>query len=362
MRIGIFGGTFNPPHIGHTEMTRSKAVELGLDLLIVVPTGMPPHKHLPPGTPSADMRLIMTQNGFSGAPHTLISDAEIFSNEPCYAIDTIKSVKSDYPGAELFLMVGTDMYTELDSWKDSKDLLKLVTPAELPRDLINISSTRLRELLPERKGREYVADLNYSYIIKHRLYGAKPDWSWLRERAHSMLAPGRIPHVDACEKESLAMAERWGVSTDDAREAAILHDITKKLSFEEHLRVLDEHKVSIGKLGYHGEKLLHSITGALLARSMFGVSDDVVGAIRWHTTGREKMTTLEKVIYLVDYIEETRDFAGLDALREKAYEDIDDAMIMGLQMSIDDLLERGITPNDTTYKALNDLVKEGKSK
>jgi nicotinate-nucleotide adenylyltransferase len=67
------------------------------------------------------------------------------------------------------------------------------------------------------------------------------------------------------------------------------------------------------------------------------------------------MTLLEKVIYIADYIEATRDFPGVIELRRKAYKSIDDAMILGLEMSIDDMLARGITPNDTTYNALSDL-------
>jgi len=352
MRIGIFGGSFNPPHIGHVEVSGAVASRLGLDIMIVVPAGTPPHKKLPNGTPSADMRYIMTENAFQQVPYTLISDIEVKSQNPCYTIDTIKIIASGYPGAEFFLLVGTDMYQTLDTWKNSDTLLKIITPVELRRDLIDISSSQLREMLPKRKGREYVADFNYSYIIKNRFYGAKPDWDWLRSRAHSMLNPLRVPHVSACEREAVKLAERWGVDTDDAREAAILHDITKKLDLNENMRILEKHGITVGELGYNEEKLLHSITGSLLAKSEFGVSDDVADAIEWHTTGRAQMTMLEKVIYIADYIESTRDFPGVDELRRKAYKNIDEAMIMGLEMSIDDMHSRGITPKDTTTKAL----------
>jgi len=356
MKIGVFGGTFNPPHIGHVEAANKVSAGLGLDLLIIVPAGTPPHKNLPTGTPSAQLRYIMAENAFKTTTNTLISDIEVKSEKQSYAIDTIEYLKRDHPDSEFYLLVGTDMYNTLDSWKDSDSLLKQVTPVELRRDVIDISSSQVRDMLPERKGREYVADLNYSYIIRNRLYGAKPEWTWLRQQAHSMLSPVRIPHVDACEAEALRLAERWSVDIDDAREAAILHDITKRLDLKGNLKILDEHGVTAGKLGFAEEKLLHSITGALLAKTMFGVSDTVAEAIKWHTTGKAKMTVLEKVIYIADYIEATRDFPGVDELRKKAYTDIDDAMIMGLEMSIDDMLARGITPNDTTYKALGSLM------
>ena len=355
MKLGLFGGAFNPPHNGHVMAAKAAAAEQGLDLLIVMPTGTPSHKTLPPGTPEPEKRLQMTVNAFGDSDNTLVSDMEIQSLVGNYTIDSVANLQQQYPGAEIFLLVGNDMYDSLGTWKDSDVLLKAVTPVLLPRDVIAISSSDIREMLPRRKGGDFLADSNYSYIIKHRLYDAKPDWDWLRERAHEMLDPLRIPHVDACEIEALRLADRWGANPDDAREAAILHDITKKLDFSENLCIIAEHGVVIGKLGINGEKLLHSITGALLAQSEFGVSKAVADAIKWHTTGRAGMSMLEKIIYIADYIEATRDFPEVKKLRKIAYESIDDAMVMGLGITVDDLKSRGITPTAATYESLRDL-------
>ena len=99
-------------------------------------------------------------------------------------------------------------------------------------------------------------------------------------------------------------------------------------------------------------KLTHAITGAALSRDLFGVTDRVYGAIRWHTTGRPDMTLLEKIIYLADYIEPTRDFEGVEPLRSLAYEDIDAAMGLGLRMSLDELAANGIVPHSDSIEAL----------
>ena len=355
MKIGIFGGAFNPPHTGHVQAVIRAANEHKLDLLIVIPTGTPSHKTLPPDTPKPEIRFQMTQNAFAGIPNVLISDMEIHSSDNNYTIDTVATLKTEYPGADFFLLVGTDMYDTLSTWKESESLISTVTPVLLSRDIVDISSTELRKMLPQRGGAEYISPSNYAFIIKHRYYGAKPDWEWLRARAHMMLDPERIPHVDACESAAIRLAERWNVDPDDAREAAILHDITKKLDFRENMCIIAEHTVVLGDLGGNEAKLLHSITGALLAQSDFGVSDAVANAIRWHTTGRAGMSTLEKVIYIADYIEQTRDFPGVETLRQKAFDNIDHAMIMGLEMTISNLLTRGITPTAATYDALNDL-------
>jgi len=354
MRIGIFGGTFNPPHIGHVQASKQAAEKNKIDYLIVIPAGVPPHKSLPAASPDPHMRLIMTQNAFSSLEYTGVSDLEIYSKNRNYTIDTVRKIKNEYPNSDLLLLVGTDMYETIETWKDHNQLLQTVTPILLPRDKIKISSSEIRQMLPLRKGKEYLTDENYSYIIKHRLYGAKPDFDWLREKAHSMLTPLRIPHVTACEKEAVRLAERWNVNTENAREAAIMHDITKKLDFSQNMCIIAEHGISDLNPLKHEEKLLHSITGSLLAQSEFGVSDEVADAIKWHTTGRAKMSMLEKVIYIADYIESTRDFPGIDILREAAYKDINKALTIGLNMTIDDLETRGITPNKSTYDALSE--------
>ena len=386
-KVGIFGGTFNPPHIGHIESAKYAVAQLGLDKLIVVPAGVPPHKDIPDDAPPAAMRLQMTCEAFQGVSKAEVSEIEISGSGPNYTVDTVSVISREHPGAELFLIVGTDMYLSLETWKDSETLLKSITPAVLSRsagetakteeysrilierhgtgtviltnDIIDISSSQLRRLLPEREGLGYIIDATYSYIIQNRLYGAKPDWAWLRSKAYAMLSDSRIPHVAGCEREALSLADRWGANRDDAQEAAILHDITKNLSESRHTEILEKHGLTDAAPGRGEGKLFHSITGALAAADVFGVSRTVAEAIRWHTTGKPDMSALEKIIYLADYIEPTRNdegIEGLGKLRELAYADLDAAMILGLRMSIDDMQERSISPNKMTFDALESLL------
>ena len=90
------------------------------------------------------------------------------------------------------------------------------------------------------------------------------------------------------------------------------------------------------------EKLLHAHTGAVVAAEVFGVSREVKEAIRWHTTGKADMTLLEKIIYLADYIEPTRDFCDLTQLRKLAFEDLDAALLLGFTMAVEDLAKKGM--------------------
>jgi len=357
--------------------------QLELDVVYVIPTGVPPHKPLPEGTPPAGVRHIMTLSAFRGVEKTIVSDIEVKNTKPSYTADTVMMIRQGYPDDEIILLVGTDMFLTIESWRDCEKLLKHVTPAVFSRspydsekirdhsqtiwerygvatrivtnDVVQISSSKLREMLIKRDGVRYITDTNYSYIIKNRLYGAKADWDWLRERAYSMLNPDRIPHVSGCEQEALRLAPRWDVDIDDAREAAILHDITKRLGLREHLQILEDCGITVGEMGFAGEKLLHAISGAALAKSAFGVSDAVAEAIRWHTTGRAGMSMLEKVVYIADFIEPERAFPMVGELRKLAYEDIDKAMIMGLELTISHIKTRGITPDRATLDALLDL-------
>ena len=84
---------------------------------------------------------------------------------------------------------------------------------------------------------------------------------------------------------------------------------------------------------------------------MFGVSEEISQAIRWHTTGKPDMTTLEKIIYLADYIEPTRNFDGVEQLRELAYEDLDKALALGLEMSLEELRRQNVEPHRDTVEA-----------
>lgn len=380
MKIGIFGGTFNPPHIGHVQTSVNAAELLGLDRMIVVPAGNPPHKTVPQGNPDAGKRLELTRLAFAQAPATEVSDYEVLREGPNYTMDTLSHFRELYPGDELILITGTDMFRSLPEWKKGTDILKSFSVAVMARErdeapvlqktaeeyqrlygtrvylpetkVTPAASSKIRGLLPERKGADLLPDAVYGEIIKHRLYGARPDFAWLREKAYAMLKPKRIPHVMGCEEEAVRLAKRWGENPEEAAEAGILHDITKKLNLQEQLLLCEKYGIVIDALEQQSDKLLHSKTGAAVARGEFGVSDAVFTAIFWHTTGRANMSTMEKILYLADYMEPNRCFEGVDELRRLCYEDLDQAMAYGLGMSVDDLASRGAVIHSKTAEAL----------
>ncbi len=380
MKIGIFGGTFNPPHRGHMEAAAQTIRALGLDKLLVIPDFVPPHKEMPAGSPEGRERLELCRLAFGHVKHCKVSDMELARGGVSYTVDTLRRVRERYPTDRLYLLMGTDMLLSFTQWREYREIAKLATLAVFARreedrgavvraaaDLrsrlnanvkvvpihaVDVSSTLVREELTRRRGCDLLPEDVYGRIVKLRLYGAKPDFAWLRKKAYAMLDPKRVPHVAGCEEEAARLAKRWGADEEQAREAGILHDITKKEKLDEQLRLCEKYGIILDEMERSEGKLLHAKTGAGIAKYEFGCDDEVYGAIYWHTTGHEDMTLLEKVIYMADYIEPNRDFPGVEELRRLAYTDLDGALELGFKMSIEDMRSRGIVPHERTLGAL----------
>jgi nicotinate-nucleotide adenylyltransferase len=174
----------------------------------------------------------------------------------------------------------------------------------------------------------------------------------LRAVSYSMIRAKRIPHVQGAEETAVWLARRWGVDETLARRAAILHDCTKYYTLEEQLAVCKKYGIVLDELEQNSVKMLHSKTGAALARYVFGEPMEVYHAIACHTTGKPDMNTLDKVLYLADYVEPTRDFEGVEALRELASLDLDRAMILGLETTIKELKEKEAPVHQNTIQTL----------
>ncbi len=380
MRLLIYGGSFNPPHLGHADALRCAAEALQPDRTIVIPASVPPHKKMAEGSPDAAERVRLCSLAF---PDAEVSSMELHREGKSYTVDTLREIAQQNPGAELFFLIGTDMLMTIEEWHDFRGIFSLCTLAALarnegdlpamerqaahireaygedvriiPKRPLPMDSTSLRAALPQRGGAERLCDAVYAEIIRLRLYGAKPDLAWLREKSSEYIKPKRIPHVRGCEETAVRLAERWGENVDDAAEAGMLHDITKKLSDEEQLQLAEKYGIVLDKFDRAAPKTLHALTGAYFAREHFGVPDNIFTAIEWHTTGCPGMKTLDKIVYLADYIEPNRDFPGVDHVRALAMEDLDKAMITSLEMSISHLESIGAEPHPRSVETLRQL-------
>ena len=394
MKIGVYGGTFNPPHLGHVTAARAVFELLKLDLLLLVPDGQPPHKMLPPGSPTPEQRLEMTrlageQLGLGERVRTL--DLELKREGRSYTAETLRQLHQQYPEDELWLLMGTDMFLTLQAWREPGEILSLAGIAAFGRTeedteelfsvqrdylyrtypqariftltipgVVDVSSTELRTMLARGEGGNLLPPAVYGYILREGLYDTRADLKHLplrtlRPVALSYLKHKRIPHVLGTEQEAIRLAERYGADVEKARVAALLHDCTKRLDMEEQLALCRQYGIRLDALEQQALKLLHAKTGAAIARDVFGVDDEIYRAIWWHTTGHAGMTLLEKIMYLADYIEPSRDFPGVDKLRAVCYKDLDEGLLMGLEMTIEEMTGMGNPVHHATIEARDAL-------
>jgi nicotinate-nucleotide adenylyltransferase len=384
-RIGIYGGTFNPPHVGHLRGAAQAIEALGLDKLLLIPDRIAPHKVIPSGSPTPEQRLEMLRIAAGDHPKMEVSDIELKREGPSYSYITVEQLREMYPDARLYLLMGTDMFTSFLTWKNPERILKNAALAVMCRgdrgeraaiaaqkqviedmgyevelienDVTVISSTQMRRLLAFRCAGDFLPEGVLDYIREKRLYDTRTDWknlpmAELEQVVISLLNPNRVAHVLGCRDTAVELARRWGADETDAARAGILHDITKAIDGPLQLTLCAAYGKILSDFSRKYPKTLHALTGSLVAQRIFGENENVVSSICHHTTGRADMTLLEKIIYVADYMEPCRNFPGVEKLRKLAFEDIDAALKLGLEMTLEHLANQGNEVSPESREAL----------
>ncbi|MCI0436110.1 MAG: nicotinate-nucleotide adenylyltransferase [Gemmatimonadetes bacterium] len=184
--MGLFGGTFDPPHAGHLIAAQDAIASLGLDRVVFIPAAVPPHKREHALTP-AEVRAAMVKAAIAGDARFALDDIELQRSGPSYTVDTLIAYGSRHPGASLFLLMGVDQYAEMHTWRRPDEIRRLATLAVLDRagepvtpgpgvvrvpvTRIDISSTGIRERVRQRRPIRYlVPDAVGALIDAQRLY------------------------------------------------------------------------------------------------------------------------------------------------------------------------------------------------
>ena len=389
-KIGIYGGTFNPPHIGHIRAACCAVSVLGLQKLLLIPDRIAPHKVMPESSAAPEQRLQMVRLCADGDPYLEVTDMELKREGPSYTYQTVQALKEQYPDDSLFLLIGTDMFLTFQQWKNAEYLWKNVTLGVFYRGqkdevnaiarhkeemealgakvvlienpVVDISSTQLRRLLAFDCAGPFLPKGVYDYIRSNKLYGTGENYrnltmDRLENVVTELLDPKRVPHVFGCRDTAVELAKRWGADETDAARAGLLHDITKALDGKLQLTLCREYGIVLDAFFTKNPKTLHALTGSLVAERIFGENEAVVSAIRSHTTGKAGMNTLEKIIYVADYMEPNRNFPGVEELRRLAYSDLDGALKLGLEMTLSLLEKQGSEISPESREALAYLNK-----
>ncbi|HZK39128.1 MAG TPA: nicotinate-nucleotide adenylyltransferase [Clostridia bacterium] len=187
-KIGIFGGAFNPPHKGHVRLARDFADRLSLTQVMVVPSFISPHKRAT-SLAGAQDRLAMCSLAFEGDERFVVSSMEIDRQGKSYTYDTLKVIKEQNPCADLYLIIGSDMFLSFDTWHRYKDILNLCTLCTAAREtdhsladnpykaivsdlpVLELNSTQLRAMLNNGEDvKIYVGEKVAAYIEDRGLY------------------------------------------------------------------------------------------------------------------------------------------------------------------------------------------------
>jgi nicotinate-nucleotide adenylyltransferase len=188
VKIGILGGTFDPPHVGHLIAAQDTFDALSLDKLFFIPARVPPHKRNEDVTP-AEVRLRMVSAAIAGDDRFEANDVELRRTGPSYTVDTLRELRESFPGDELYLLLGVDQVREFGTWREPGEVLRCAKLVMLTRSgieqaplsdilhktvpvtRIDVSSTMVRERVRAgRKIRYLVPDAVEKMIVAERLY------------------------------------------------------------------------------------------------------------------------------------------------------------------------------------------------
>ena len=370
-RIGILGGTFNPIHLAHIMLAETAYARLGLDKVLIMPSNNPPHKQND-GLASDEDRAEMVRLAVEGHEHLEFSDFELKREGITYTSDTLRLLCEEDPDARYYFIIGADSLFKFDHWHAPEEILRrcaLVCSGrgsvgseavrkriEEIRDLYatddfmpeiyyvdlpatEISSNLIRDLISyEMPAEAYLAPSVLKYILDRGLY-LNGQFEAIKRDLRALLKPARYEHSLSVAKTAVYLAMSIGYETYRPYLTGILHDCAKYMNDEDMLRAAEENGIELEDIEKRAVQLVHAKVGACFARTKYGIEDeDIISAIKYHTTGKPAMTTLEQLIYISDTIEPLRKWENStepDLIRSIATSDLDRATYVILKRTFE---------------------------
>lgn len=384
-KIGIFGGTFDPIHRGHLTALENFIKRISPQKTLVIPAGIPPHKR-ESATPIED-RVNMLRAAIRDIENAEICLYEAEKDGKCYTFDTLTYLHETYPETEFTMFVGSDMLLSFDRWYRVEDIAKMTSLAVFSRhgddlDALNakiaelkehiglkaelftdepteVSSTEIRNAVKNGSALDLILPETEVYIKSKGLYGSDKcfDKDTLLEVLKNRLNPKRFAHVLGVAETAVKYAKLYGADIEKAEIAGLLHDCTKDYSYETQLKLLETYGCP-ARDEDKTKPIIHSVTAPVSAKYDFGIDDkEILNALRYHTTGRAGMTLLDKIIYVADFTEPTRDYSDVFFYREKAEKDLDEALFLGMKWIIRDKIDNDRFLHPDSIKMFNSMLK-----
>lgn len=384
MRIGIFGGTFNPPHKGHKKLALEMKNKADLDSILIIPTFTPPHKE-GKDLASGEHRIRMCEMMFAEEFFT-VSDMEINRQGKSFTYDTLLELKKKFPDDELFLIIGSDMLLSFHTWFRYEDILSMVTLCVATREdkvaydeLITYSEKVLRLTESEiiiadiepyecsstdvRNQLSLGSDVSimtgreiFDYVRLNLIY--ESPFMEYKRLLREKLDDYRFLHSLNVAESAASLARKYGADEEKAYFAGLLHDIMKNENEEDMLKCIAKGDIILCRTEKENPKLWHAIAGECYLRTELGITDEeILSAVRYHTTGKESMTLFDRIIYVADYISAERSYPDVDVMRNLSFTvGLDEACLYSLQYTLKSLSEKKGIIHEDSLAFYNDLV------
>lgn len=361
----IFGGAFNPPHISHIALANAVSKRSDVEKILVIPTFLSVHKKAAK-TDFLD-RLNMCKIAFKNIEKATVSSIEEKLQEKSYTFNTIMALKEQGEN-DLALLIGADMAESFDKWYKYEEIIKLckifvftrngsldttvLETANANFEVIDfnaegVSSSDFRE----NKNEAILSDEVLDYIKSHSLYGFDEIY---KQELKKNLKEKRYNHCLNVAQSAKELARLYGADEKKAYTAGLLHDITKELDTETQLKLCDDFGIIMSGLEKSAFKLWHAMTGAHYVKNILKIKDDeIFDAIFYHTTAKENMSLLTKIIYIADYISVDRDYNGVEEMRVAAKQSLEEAISIATEFTVNDLKTQNKAIHENTIKAYN---------
>jgi len=383
MRVAIMGGTLDPVHNGHLEIAQAVHEICGLDGILLLPAGDPPHKRR--RTDRMD-RLNMAKLAAEGRSDLWVSEMEVMREGTTYTVDTLTELHVARPDVEWSYIIGADTVNVLHLWRRFEDVAKLCSFIAVERPGVDaaeahanaeklkecygakirfldvsgpdISSTLVRDRAAMNESIDDLVPPGVAaYIREKGLYLCDYSWTDLEDKLKGMIKPSRYLHTIGVAETAVRLAGRYGIDPQRARLAAMLHDCAKSLPHADMEDLIHDAGVDVDGDELTLNPVIHAPAGAVLAQREFGVKDpQIISAIRNHTLGGPGMTDLDRLIYIADFIEPNRkSFEGLEEVRRLAETDLHAALKRCAQLTTEYAISQGGKTHIRTEQMLNEL-------
>lgn len=345
---------------------------------MIVPSCIPPHK-LPGKLASGEDRLEMCRLAFEDERFE-VSSIELDRGSKSYTVETLRELKKYYPDDELYFIIGSDMLETLTGWYLWEEIISLsficaasrekgfvpdmsVFTDEQKEKIIlldvepfEVSSTEIRAIIAKgEENPDLISPEVAGYIRRNGLYD--DGLSAYRKLLSERLDDYRMNHSECVSECAAALAEKYGADVEKARLAGLLHDVTKNTARAEQLEIIEQSGEHLSTVELINPKVWHQISGAAFLEKNGIVSDrEILGAVRWHTTGRAGMTLLEKIVYVADFISADREYRDVNVVRRLAEISLEHAILYTSRYTVEKLVSADLPIHPATVDCYNDML------